>query len=138
MLYHIYLNFCLGYASPHGNTIQRRLKRLHSDHKSLLIKKSSKVDSIGVTCDFCNDKRLYSYMCLKGHFITSKSKFISKILSFSWFHDRHTSTNISTIIKKELKELNIFEKTRSITTDGAVNMLKIGVSLCNDLKQIWC
>jgi hypothetical protein len=73
-----------------------------------------------------------------GHFITSKSKFIFKILSFSWFHDRHTSANISTIIKKELKELNIFEKTRSITTDGAVNMLKIGVSLCNDLKQIWC
>jgi hypothetical protein len=77
-------------------------------------------------------------MCLTGHFITSKSQFISKILSFSWFHDRHTSTNISTIIKNELKELNIFEKTRSITTDGAVSMLKIGVSLCNDLKQIWC
>jgi hypothetical protein len=42
------------------------------------------------------------------------------------------------IIKKELKELNILEKTRSITTDGAANMKKIGVSLPNSSKQIWC
>jgi len=138
MLYYVYLNFHLAYLPPHRNTVQRRLKRLQSDHKSILIKKLSKVNSIGITCDFWNDKRLYSYMCLTGHFITSKRKFISKILCFSWFHHRHTSTNISMIIKKELKELNIFEKTRSITTDGAANMLKIGESLRDDAKQIWC
>lgn len=42
------------------------------------------------------------------------------------------------IIKKELKELHVLEKTRSITTDGAANMKKIGVSLPNSSKQIWC
>lgn len=70
--------------------------------------------------------------------MNSKKKFVSKILSFSWFHHRHTSKNISMIIKKELKELHVLEKTRSITTDGAANMSKIGVSLPNDSQQIWC
>ncbi|CAF1565488.1 unnamed protein product, partial [Adineta ricciae] len=126
------------YTPPHRNTVQTRLKRLHCDKKSILIKQLSKINSIGVTCDFWSDKRLYSYLCLTGHYITSSNKFLSKVLAFSWFHHRHTSANICTIIKKELKELNILEKTRSITTDGAANMLKIGGSLTNDSKQIWC
>jgi hypothetical protein len=122
---------------PHRNTVQRRLKRLQSHHKSILINRLSKVPSIAVTCDFWSDKRLFSYMCLTGHF-RKGNKLVSKVLSFSWFHHRHTSKNISMIIKKELKELNILEKTRSITTDGAANMQKIGVSLPNNSKQIWC
>jgi hypothetical protein len=70
--------------------------------------------------------------------MTSKNEFTSKILSFSWFHHRHTSINISMVIKKELKELNIFEKTRSITSDGASNMISIGQTLFDGTKQIWC
>ena len=138
MLYHINLNVYLAYVPPHRNTVQRRLKRLQSDHKSLLIKQLSKVNSIAVTCDFWTGKRHYSYLCLTGYLISSKSKFMSKILSFSWFHERHTSANISMIIKKEMKELNIHEKTRSITTDGAANMLNIDLSFCDGSKQIWC
>ncbi|CAF3016113.1 unnamed protein product [Rotaria sp. Silwood2] len=42
------------------------------------------------------------------------------------------------IIKKELKELNIFEKTHSITTDEAANMLKVADKLGGDIKQIYC
>ncbi|CAF1363221.1 unnamed protein product [Rotaria magnacalcarata] len=41
------------------------------------------------------------------------------------------------VIQKELKDLNIFEKTRSITTDGAANMLKIVASFSDGSKQIW-
>ncbi|CAF5140156.1 unnamed protein product, partial [Rotaria socialis] len=41
------------------------------------------------------------------------------------------------IIKNELKELNIFGKTRSITTDGAANMLKAAQMLGGDIKQIY-
>ena len=64
--------------------------------------------------------------------------FPSKGLSFSWFHHRHTSNNISMVIKQELKELSIFEKTRSITSDGASNMAKIGETLYDGTKQVWC
>jgi hypothetical protein len=42
------------------------------------------------------------------------------------------------IIKKELKELNIFEKVRSLTADGASNMRQICTSFSNNSKQIWC
>jgi hypothetical protein len=42
------------------------------------------------------------------------------------------------IIKNELKELGIFEKTRSITTDGAANMLKAVEMLGDDIKQMYC
>ncbi|CAF2407349.1 unnamed protein product [Rotaria sp. Silwood2] len=127
-----------GYSPPHRNTVQRRLKRLQSEQKLTLTKELSKIQSLGVTCDFWSDKRLYSYLCLTGHYITPKYQFVSKILSFSWFHHRHSSTNISMVIKKELKELNVFEKTRSITTDCAANMSKIGDTLYVDTKQIFC
>jgi hypothetical protein len=36
------------------------------------------------------------------------------------------------------KELNIFEKTRSITTDGAANMLKLADIFGGSMKQIYC
>ena len=42
------------------------------------------------------------------------------------------------IIKKELQELNVLEKTRSITTDGAANMMKVAELLGGDIKQIYC
>ncbi|CAF1428121.1 unnamed protein product [Adineta ricciae] len=127
-----------GYVPPHRNTVQRNLKRLESEHKSLLIKELSSIRSIGITCDFWSDKRLQSYMCLTGHYISSDHRFFSKILSFTSFHNRHLSSNISMIIKKELQELNVLEKTRSITTDGAANMLKAVELLGDDIKQIYC
>ncbi|CAF1336977.1 unnamed protein product [Adineta steineri] len=113
-----------GYIPPHQNTVQRNLKRLESECKALLIKELSVIQSVGVTCDFWSDKRLHSYICLTGHYISPNNEFISKILSFTSFHQRHFSSNISMIIKNELKELNVFEKTRSINTDGAANILK--------------
>ncbi|CAF3428308.1 unnamed protein product [Rotaria socialis] len=127
-----------GYVPPHRNTVQRNLKQFESEQKELLIKELANVQSLGITCDFWSDKRLQSYMCLTGHYISSNNQFISKILSFTSFHHRHFSSNISMIIKNELKELNIFEKTRSITTDGAANMLKAAQMLGGDIKQIYC
>ena len=70
MLYYIYQYLYLAYMSPHQKTIQLHLKRLQNDHKQRLIKKLSKINSICVTCDFWHDKRLYSYICLTGHFVT--------------------------------------------------------------------
>ncbi|CAF2061700.1 unnamed protein product [Rotaria magnacalcarata] len=127
-----------GYVPPHRNTVQRNLKQFESEQKELLIKELANVQSLGITCDFWSDKRRQSYMCLTGHYISSNNQFISKILSFTSFHHRHFSSNISMIIKNELKELNIFEKTRSITTDGAANMLKAAQMLGGDIKQIYC
>jgi hypothetical protein len=98
----------------------------------------SNIHSLDITCDFWADKRLHSYMCLIGHYMSSNNQFISKLLAFTWFQHRHFSSNISMIIKKELKELNISEKIRSITTDGAANMLKVADMLGGDIKQIYC
>ena len=95
--------FYLAYLPPHRNTVQRQLKRLQFEKKFLLAKQLLKVNAVSVTCNFWSDKRLYSYICFTGHFFTSKDKFISKILSFSWFHERHTSVNISMLIKKNLR-----------------------------------
>ncbi|CAF5152112.1 unnamed protein product, partial [Rotaria sp. Silwood1] len=63
-------------------------------------------------------------MCLTGHYINSDSKLNSKVLSFTIFPERHTSENISYTIKKQLKRLQVYEKTHAITCDGASNMRK--------------
>lgn len=132
------MHFLLGYIPPHRNTIQKRLKKLNDEQKILLVNELIQVQSVGVTCDFWTDKRLYSYMCLTGHFITSAFQFVSRILSFSWFHHRHSSVNITTAIESNLKELNIYEKTTSITTDGAANMVKMFDSLRSEIKRVHC
>jgi hypothetical protein len=72
--------------------IQRHLKQLESECKLLLIKELSIIHSIGITCDFWSDKRLHSYMCLTGHYVSSNNKFISKIISFTCFPHRHFSS----------------------------------------------
>ena len=47
-----------------------------------------------------------------------------KILSFTPYHDRHTSDNIriSSELEQQLKRLNIFDKVTTITCDDASNM----------------
>jgi hypothetical protein len=90
-----------------------------------LAKELATVDSIAVICDFWSDKRLHLYICLTGHYITPKFEFVSKIIAFSSFHHRHYAINISNAVQEQLKELNIYEKTTTITTDGASNMIKM-------------
>ena len=104
---------------PHRNTIQRHLKQLECEYKLLLIKELSNIHSLGINGDFWNGQRLYSYICLSQHHASSNNEYILKILAFTWFHHRHFSFNISMIIKKELNELNILEKTHSTATNGA-------------------
>ena len=104
--------------------MQRQLKRLNSNHTQLLLTELKNVDTLAVTTDLWSDKKLNSYMCLTGHFINSDTKLASKILSFTVFPERHTGDQISYTIKKELKRLQVYEKTNVITCDGASNMRK--------------
>lgn len=71
-----------------------------------------------------SDKKLNSYLCLTGHFLNTSSKMTSTVLSFTAFSERHTGKQISCTIKKELKRLQVYEKVRTITCDGASNVRK--------------
>ena len=118
------LNFFLGYTPPTRRTVPRQLKRLRSKHTHLLLNKLKGVDSIAVTTDLWSDKKLSSYLCLTGHFLNNVSKLTSKVLSFTYFDERHTGDQISYTIKKELKRLQVYEKTHTITCDGGSNIRK--------------
>ena len=80
------------------------------------------IDTLVVTTDLWSDKKMNSYMCLTGHYISSDPKLASKVLSFTAFPERHTSSQISHIIKRELKRLQVYDKIHTITCDGAVNI----------------
>ncbi|CAF3459138.1 unnamed protein product [Rotaria sp. Silwood2] len=82
------------------------------------------VDCLAVTTDLWSDRKLNSYICLTGHFLNGDSKLISTVLSFTSFRERHTGEQIGYTIKKALKRLQVYEKTRTITCDGASNMRK--------------
>ena len=125
-----------GYKVPTRRTVQRQLKRLRHNHTQILSSELEYVDSLAVTTDLWSDKRLNSYMCLTGHFLNSDSKLSSKVLSFTVFRERHTGDQISNTIKKELKRLQVYEKTHTITCDGASNMRKAFKSL--QPKRVYC
>ncbi|CAF1422954.1 unnamed protein product [Adineta ricciae] len=127
-----------GYTPPHRQTVQKRLVRLYSEHKRRLINRLSTVSWIAMTCDFWSDKRLYSYLCITGHYITSNFEPKSEVLAFSSFEQRHYSTNIAHTLQEKLKELNILEKTTTITTDGAANMVKTFESFRSGIKRVGC
>ena len=58
--------------------MQRQLKRLNSNHTQLLLTELKNVDTLAVTTDLWSDKKLNSYMCLTGHYVSQKNQFISK------------------------------------------------------------
>jgi hypothetical protein len=118
------LIFFQGYKTPTRRTVQRQLKRLHNNHTQLLLNELKNIDTLAITTDLWSDKKLNSYMCLTGHFISSDSKLSSTVLSFTVFNERHTGEQISYTIKKELKRLQVYDKINTITCDGASNMRK--------------
>ena len=128
----------LGYSPPHRQTVQRRLGHLHAEHNGLLKKSLSTVRWISVTCDFWSDKRLFSYICLTGHYLKSNFDCVSTIIGFSSFPLRYYATNSSKAIQESLKELNVYEKTITITSDGASNMVKMFETLRPETKRIHC
>jgi hypothetical protein len=130
------LIFFQGYKVPTRRTVQRQLKRLHHSHTKLLLNELKNIDTLAVTTDLWSDKKLNSYMCLTGHFINTNSKLSSKVLSFTIFNERHTGEQISYTIKKELKRLQVYEKTCTITCDGASNIRKSFKTL--NPKRIHC
>lgn len=103
-----------------------------------MIKRLSTVPCISMTCDFWSDKRLYSYLCITGHYVTSNFESNSTVIAFSTFEQRHYSTNIARAIHEKLKELNVLEKVTTITTDGAANMVKTFDSLRFGIKRVAC
>jgi hypothetical protein len=111
---------------------------LDAAHKGLLKKRLSTVRWLGVTCDFWSDKRLFSYLCLTGHYLTSNFDCVSTIIGFSCFPLRHYANNISKTIQEKLKELNVYEKTITITSDGASNMVKMFETLRPETRRIHC
>ncbi|CAF4375234.1 unnamed protein product, partial [Rotaria magnacalcarata] len=127
----------LGYKPPTRRTVQRQLKRLCNNHTRLLVAELKHIDTLGVTTDLWSDKKMNSYMCLTGHYINSDSKLQYKVLSFTAFPERHTGDQISYTIKKELKRLQVYDKTHTITCDGAANIKNDSVftsSIFNCLK----
>ena len=62
----------------------------------------------------------------------------SKILSFTPYHDWHTSDNISSQLEHQLKRLNVVDKVTTITCDGASNMKASFKKLDSRIKRLQC
>ena len=114
----------LGCVPPTRQTVARQLKRLTKKHSKLLKTTLEKIDSLALTADFWADKKQNSYLCLTGHFVNEKYDLDSTILSFKVFEGQHTGERIGNRIEAELKHLQVYEKTTTITCDGASNMRK--------------
>jgi hypothetical protein len=80
-----------------------------------------------------------SFLCVTGHwFKDSPLEFVSKVINFSCFNERHTATNIAQVIKEKLMNLDIYHKIIAITCDGAQNVIAALNQLDDFIKQIWC
>lgn len=102
--------------------MQRHIRRLHDEHVNLLAKKLKMVKSMSVTTDLWSDKQLCAYLGLTGHCLNEQGQQESTVLSFTAFRQRHSADKIGKTIEKVLDELEIREKTNTITCDGAANI----------------
>lgn len=93
---------------------------------------------IAVTTDFWCNKSMKSYICITGHWYTNNMDIRSKILVFAPFNERHTADNISSELEQQLKKLNIYHKTTTITCDGASNLKASFKMLDPKIKRIQC
>ncbi|CAF1624187.1 unnamed protein product, partial [Rotaria magnacalcarata] len=79
-----------------------------------------------------------SFLCITGHWFQDDFTYISKIIDFSYFNERHTGINISSLLTNRLTALNINDKVVSITCDGAENMSSACRTLDENIHKIWC
>ena len=103
--------------------MRHHLKRLNVKCFNSLIDELRAVESLAVTCDFGSDKKMRSYLCLTDHYIIG-NRLKSTALAFNVCDERHTSENIAKAIEFELKRLEAYEKTSTITCDGTRDMKK--------------
>ncbi|CAF2117099.1 unnamed protein product [Rotaria magnacalcarata] len=128
-----------GYVPPHRATVARRLKRLNVLHHRRLQEDIQHIKKISITLDFWSDRTMKSFLCITGHYCTYEFDYVSTILSFNAFYDRHQGVRIAKIVKEKLNELNAFQKLQCLTTDGARNMVTMYQNLTsNKFDWIWC
>ncbi|CAF1421677.1 unnamed protein product [Rotaria sordida] len=127
-----------GFRPPHRNTVKRNLKRLNQQHVKKMSTQLHDANFIAITTDFWSDRSSRSYICITGHWFTNNIDIKSKILVFAPFQDRHTADNVSSEIEQHLKRLNIFDKTVSVTCDGASNIKAAFKKLDPKIRRIQC
>lgn len=93
---------------------------------------------VAITTDFWCDRSSKSYLCMTGHWYTGDMIIKSKVLVFTPYSDRHTSKNISSTLEYHLKALKIFDKTTTITCDGASNMKASFKTIDSRIKRLQC
>ena len=96
------------------------------------------IDYIGLTLDFWSSRTTVSFLCITGHWFNEKHEYFSKVIYFSSFNERHTSFNISSSIKQNLQNLDIYHKIVAITCDGGENLVAACKQLDVPIKRIWC
>ncbi|CAM4985041.1 unnamed protein product [Rotaria socialis] len=127
-----------GYTPPHRNQVSAQIKKLYHYHYKLLKQELEEVEQLALTFDFWSDRQANSFLCATGHWIDYEFHYISKIIDFSCFDERHTGINISNYLKAKLISLNIHDKVISITCDGAENMKVACRHLGDNIKRVWC
>jgi hypothetical protein len=120
--------------------VSTQLKKLNNHYIELLKDELKEVDYIGLTFDFCSNRHSTSFLCITGHWFKDKPtvEYMSKIIHFSCFRERHTAINIAAIIKEKLMNLGIYHKVVAITCDGARNVIAAVNQLDGFIKRIWC
>ena len=93
---------------------------------------------VAITTDFWCDRTSRSYLCITGHWYNDDMFLKSKVFIFTPYLDRHTSVNISSQLEHQLKSLKIFDKTTTITCDGASNMKASFKSIDTRIKRLQC
>lgn len=118
--------------------MKRNLKRLNQLHQRKMLNNLQGADFVAVTTDFWSDRSSRSYLCMTGHWYDENMDMNSRVLVFTPFIERHTSVNISCELENQLKRLNIFDKTTTITCDGASNMKASFKKLDPKIKRLQC
>jgi hypothetical protein len=93
---------------------------------------------VAVTTDFWCDRSSRSYLCITGHWFSDDMNIQSKILADVPYQERHTSENIASQLQEHLKRLKIFDKTTTITCDGASNMKASFKRIDPKIKRLQC
>lgn len=118
--------------------MKKNIKRLNDVHTKRLLNQLNEANFIAITTDFWCDRSAKSYLCMTGHWYNKDMILKSKVLVFEPYSDRHTSENISSELEQRLKQLKIFEKTTTITCDGASNMKASFKRIDARIKRLQC
>nr|CAI5830783.1 unnamed protein product [Callosobruchus analis] len=129
---------CPGYSLPSRKTISGSLiPQIMNTTKEIVSQKIGRAAAICLTTDGWTSINNDSFIAITAHYIdVAETMMQSNLLTCLNYTDRHTASNLASLLQDVVKEWNLENQICAVVTDNAANVVS-SIRMCN-YRHIGC